>query len=341
MTLRYRYRHRHRWPIGAMAAAMVLAVIAVGCGGGDDGDPVEAAGAETADDTIDGTIGGATAETADGEASEDPIVDDGPVSAPSGFEGPLTVVVPNSPGTLSVNGSQRVMTALVGDGPNAFLGSPAQPVSVRFDPVDGDGAGEVEATWLTTNASSLGLYVSYFDFASPGLWEITVVAEGQDLGTALVEVVEDSTVPNVGDPAPPSLTATGTTPEEIAAISTDPEPDPALYDLTIADAVSNGRPTVVAFATPAFCQTALCGPTLGMVKAATEGRADIDVVHVEPFDLELAPAGTFEPVPTMAEWGLVTEPWVFVVGPDGLVAATFEGIMGQAELEAAIDRLQR
>ncbi|MGB5759538.1 MAG: hypothetical protein WBM50_21670 [Acidimicrobiales bacterium] len=324
-----------------MVAAVVLAVIAVSCGGGD-GDPVEVAGAgTTTDESIEATIGGATAETADDGTTEDPIVDDDPVSAPSGFEGQLTVVVPNSPGTLSVNGSQRVMTALVGDGPNAFLGSPAQPVSVRFDPVDGEGAGEVEGTWLTTNASSLGLYVAYFDFASPGLWEITVVAEGQDLGTALVEVVEDSTVPNIGDPAPPSLTATGTTPEEIAAISTDPEPDPALYDLTIADAVGNGRPTVVAFATPAFCQTALCGPTLGMVKAATEGRADIDVVHVEPFDLELAPGGTFEPVPTMAEWGLVTEPWVFVVDADGLVAATFEGIMGQPELEAAIDRLQR
>ncbi len=334
-------RRPRRSSIGVVVAVVGFAAIAAGCGGDGDADAVDDVGAETtAGDQVGGTTDGAPADTAGGGASDDPAAGDEPVSAPSGFEGPLTVVVPNSPGTLSVGGTQRVMTALIGDGPNSFLGSAAQPVSVRFDSVDGGGTGEVDGTWLTTNASSLGLYVSFFDFSAPGLWEITVVAEGQDLGTALVEVVEESTVPNIGDPAPRSLTATGVTPEEIAAISTDPEPDPAFYDLTIAEAVGNGRPTVVAFATPAFCETALCGPTLGTVKSATDGREELDVVHVEPFDLELAPTGTFEPIPPMTEWGLVTEPWVFVVAADGRVAATFEGIMGQAELEAAIDRLQ-
>lgn len=303
----------------------VSLLVAAACSGGDDA-------GSAGDDTEPTTL--ANVDGDDGQAGGDDGLD-----RPAAFEGDLTVVVPNSPGTLSTSGRQRVMTALIGAGPNAYLGGPDSPVTVRFEQVDGDAVGEVQGEWLTTNASALGLYVSQFEFAGAGLWEVYVSADGVELGAALIEVVADSTVPNIGDPAPPSQTPTGFTPDEIAAISTDPDPDPELYDLSIDEAIANGRPTVIAFATPAFCQTALCGPTMEFVRAATAGRDDIDVVHVEPFDLELAPQGTLEPIPPMFDWGLVTEPWVFVVDADGLVTATFEGIIGQAEVEAAIEEL--
>jgi hypothetical protein len=231
------------------------------------------------------------------------------------------------------------MTALVGEGPNAFLGGPDRPVTVRFSSVEGETVGEVEGAWLTTNAAALGVYVSYYTFDAPGVWELDLSSDGTELGQALINVVESSSQPNVGDPAPASDSSTATTAEELAAISTDPAPVAELYDLSIADAVANGRPTVVAFATPAFCQTALCGPTLDSVKLATEGRDDIDVVHVEPYDLDKVAQGEFVPIPTMDEWGLVTEPWVFVVDAGGEVAASFEGIIGTEELIAALDGL--
>ncbi len=319
--------------VPAVATALTLAMLAAACAGGSDTDVPETAALTDSSDDAEGTS--AEDGTGDG-ADQQPVEDDESFGA---FEGPLTVVVPNSPGTLSAGTRQRVMTALLGTGQNSFLGSPDHPVTVRFEN-NGVAAGEAEGTWLTTNAAALGLYVSYFEFPSAGPWELVVSrSDGQELGRALIEVVEDSVVPNVGDPAPPSESLTGLTAEAIAAISTDVEPDPDLYDLSIAEAVNNGRPTVVAFATPAFCQTALCGPTLETVKAAAAGRDDIDVVHVEPFDLELAPQGVLDPIPSMADWGLVTEPWVFVIDADGLVAATFEGIIGGAELEAAIDGL--
>jgi len=37
----------------------------------------------------------------------------------------------------------------------------------------------------------------------------------------------------------------------------------------------------------------------------------------------------------VTEWGLPTEPWVFVVGADGNVKAKFEGALSIAELEKA------
>lgn len=277
---------------------------------------------------------------------------DGGAEAAQALEAPSAVVVANTPGTLGRGVPQRVMTALVGDGANAYLGGPDQPVTIRFTPLDAegetdldaaeggaDGAGEVEGEWLTTNATALGLYVTGFTFETAGPWRVTASSGGRELGSTVIEVVEDPVVPGIGDPVPPSATPTAAEPDEIAAISSDPDPDRRLYRLSIAEAVADGRPTVVAFATPAFCQTALCGPTLEFVKGATAGRDDLDVVHVEPYDLELAREGALEPIPTMAEWGLVTEPWVFVLDADGRVVASFEGIIGQDELEWAIDQL--
>ena len=113
------------------------------------------------------------------------------------------------------------------------------------------------------------------------------------------------------------MTLTGSTPEELTAISTDPDPDPDFYDLSVADAVANGRPTVIVFATPAFCQTAVCGPTIEIAKQAAEGRDGVDFVHVEPFDVELARANDLQPIPAMFEWGLATEPWIFVIDAEG------------------------
>lgn len=295
-------------------------MVAAACGGDD------ASGGDAAD---------ATSTTASIEAGSEGTDDPGELE----FSSELTVLVANTAGTLTTSGAQRVMTALVGAGPNSFFGGPDDPVSIRFEPVNGDTVAEVEGTWLTTNASALGLYVTYFQFDQPGVWEVTVFGDGVDLGATLIEVVAESDVPRIGDPAPQSETLTGVTADEIAAISTDLQPDPSFYDLTIAEAVTNGTPSVVAFVTPAFCQTALCGPTLETVKAATAGRADIDVLHVEPFDLQLAPLGDLTPVPVMAEWGLVTEPWVFVIDGDGTVTASFEGIIGQAELDAALAAL--
>ena len=41
----------------------------------------------------------------------------------------------------------------------------------------------------------------------------------------------------------------------------------------------------------------------------------------------------------MEEWGLSTEPWVFVVDAEGRVAAKFEGVLSEEELVEVLDRL--
>lgn len=285
----------------ALALVAALALIGAGCGGGDDPDPDAGAGA---------------------------LVDQG-----------ATVIVANSPGTLTTNGHQRVLVALLGDGANEFLGGDDVPAAITFVSPDGGTTNPVDARWLSTVGAPLGVYVVDVIFPVDGRWGITVEGAEEGRATVAVDVFDDSVVPDRGDPAPPSDTPTIDDVDHLDQLTTDLDPDPAFYRHSIAEAVANGRPTVVVFATPAFCQTALCGPTIDIVKEAVAGRDDLDVVHVEPFDLDQARAGTLVPVPVMAEWRLATEPWVFVVDAEGIISASFEGILAPHELEAALAAL--
>jgi hypothetical protein len=163
---------------------------------------------------------------------------------------------------------------------------------------------------------------------------------------AMFTVWPTTTVPAIGDPAPRSETPTADDAAGIAAISTDATPDPDFYRSSIADAVTSGQPSLIVFATPAFCQTAVCGPALDMVQTvAADYRDRVTFVHVEPYLLKqtengLQPdlkGGRLQPVLALKEWGLLTEPYIFVVDAQGNVSAGFEGMAGADELRAALD----
>lgn len=264
-------------------------------------------------------------------------------------DGGATIVVANSPQTISTNGPQRVLVALIGDGVNQFLGGPDDPAVIQFRSLEGETADEVPGEWLSAAGVSLGLYVAHYDFDQAGVWEVKVKSDRTVLGTdaeaqadseeepyTLIQVAETSSVPDAGQPAPRSETLTAASVDSLGEITTDTAPNLDFYQLSVADAVENGRPTVVIFATPAFCQTAICGPTIEIAKDVADGTDGVDFVHVEPFDIEQARNGSLLPIDAMTEWGLVTEPWVFVIDGDGDIAASFEGIVGGHEISSAL-----
>lgn len=257
----------------------------------------------------------------------------------------VTVVVANSPGTLVTAASQRLMTALVDPGGVGYLGSAQDPVEVVVRPIDAPGAAgddqRLAARWLSAHDAGIGLYLSEPVFDAAGIWEVRIESHGHDIGGTLVDVVVDPTMPLVGAAAPTSDSPTSDGLHDLTVISTDPDPNPSFYELSIEDAVTGGTPSLIVFATPAFCRTALCGPTMKLIKEAVADRqSDLDVVHVEPYDLDEARAGNLMPVPAMVEWKLPSEPWVFVVDGSGRITAAFEGIFGGDELTAALDDAQ-
>ncbi len=191
----------------------------------------------------------------------------------------------------------------------------------------------------------VGLYIADAEFDSSGVWEVEVRATvgGEERGPARAafQVAQESAAPAIGDPAPATRQTTLADVAGIAEVDTSAEPILEMHQLTIADAVASGRPTVIVFATPAFCTSRLCGPVKEEVvdPLFPDYRDRVNFVHVEPYDIAAAREGSLQPIAAMAEWRLQTEPWVFVVDAEARIAARFEGVLSQEELRQALDAL--
>lgn len=162
----------------------------------------------------------------------------------------------------------------------------------------------------------------------------------EDLRTRFF-VAEETLEPGIGEPAPRSTQRVLRDVADITEIDSSRPPVPEFHRLTVKEAIESGKPTVVAFATPAFCQTRFCGPVVDAViePLAAQYGDRAHFVHIEPYRLDQARAGKLVPVPELEQWGLTTEPWVFVLDASGRVAAKFEGITSQEEVGAALERV--
>ena len=211
--------------------------------------------------------------------------------------------------------------------------------------LDGEPQHEQDADFVWAIEDVTGFWTAMVDFTQPGLWSASVTAtqDGEESDVDFTfQVFERALAPQIGDPAPPAENLTLDT-AGLTRISTDPEPDPTLYEMTVTQALDANEPFVVVFATPAFCQTRFCGPVLDNVKAVLPEFSDsVNFIHIEPFDLteegEIVAdeQGAFVPAPPTIEWNLQSEPWVFIIDADGRIAMRFEGAASAEELRQAI-----
>lgn len=236
--------------------------------------------------------------------------------------------------TIAV-GTERLLVA-VSNPDGSRLAAPTIPVTIQVWAEGAEDAAQIlpgEFVWAIPDVS--GLYKATFQFDRAGLWVVRVTPDGGGpLEDFVIQVSPETSTPGVGDPAPLSETPV-VADHPIAEISTDPDPDLAFYQLSIRDAVTSGRPTVVVFATPKFCQTAICGPTLDRVKEIAGQYPEVNFVHVEVYTNLDDPANLVV-APAVTEWGLPSEPWVFVIDAAGVVTARFEGVVTPGEISAAI-----
>jgi hypothetical protein len=125
-----------------------------------------------------------------------------------------------------------------------------------------------------------------------------------------------------------------TNPDAASLCSRDPACN--LHDLVIADVLGDGTPLVVLFSTPAFCETRFCGPVLELLlDRAPRYAGKINFVHIEIWrDFQTR---TYREA--VREWGLTSEPYMFLIGRDGKVTGRFDSIFGNDELDLALERL--
>jgi hypothetical protein len=186
--------------------------------------------------------------------------------------------------------------------------------------------------------------VSYYqvttEFDVAGAWgmELTVTPSG---GAALppsqlpIEVLAESLTPAIGSVPPASQNDTAATNPDTFSLCTR-DPICALHDKVIADVLGKGRPLVVQFSTPSFCETRFCGPVLEVLLTQVEAYQDrVDFVHIEVWqDHEL---GQYRQ--TVREWNLPAEPYTFFMDKEGKVAGRLEAIFTEEELAAYLDQL--
>ena len=204
-------------------------------------------------------------------------------------------------------------------------------------------ASEADAPFKGDGLLGKGAYVARLRFATPGRWLIQVSAlrRGQPVlvSPLAVNVVQRPTVPALGDPAPASRNLTARDVQDIGDIDTGIPPND-MHDLSIADALAQHRPTLVVFATPAFCTSAMCGPEVHAVQALEAAYRDrLTFIHVEIYQDFRTDPSKRRLTPTVQEWRLQSEPWVFLIDKGGVIRAAFEGPTATDELADAIDRM--
>lgn len=196
---------------------------------------------------------------------------------------------------------------------------------------------------LTTSGAELtGVYYANVNFDEAGPWGagFTVGATSdpaKEIRIGFDVKPEPSTV-GVGEKA---IAVDNPTLDDapLEQIDTSPEPDEAFHQLSIARALANDKPSLIVFATPTYCESRTCGPTMEVVRAAYEkfGEA-VNWVHVEPFRLdESGQLETSNGSPVNSEaanaWALPSEPWVFIVDEDGTVAGRYDGPLTLEEID--------
>lgn len=269
-----------------------------------------------------------------GESSEA-----GPATTPS-----TALQMAFSVSDLSV-GTNRIAFGLLEAGLGPVRGAVVQVSTFFLTEETQEGPLEtVSAVFRPWPVGAGGVYTAQVTFDRPGTWGLGAIVVNSDgsvrESSARVEVAQESFAPQIGSKAPRSVTKTARDVGKLEEITTDPDPDPDLYTLTIAEALDAGRPLVVAFSTPAYCTTATCGPQLDVVKELKRQHGDrINFIHVEIYDNPLEIQGDLNRgrlADAVTEWNLRSEPWTFIMDGIGIVIGRFEGFTTQEELEAAL-----
>jgi hypothetical protein len=248
-------------------------------------------------------------------------------------------------------GASRFLFALA-DGQNNSIGSPDVPARVAFFDLASSATtptATVDSRFIWTIQGAKGIYAADVTFTAAGDWaaEFTTTKDGLTETTRVkFQVAEKSSTPAIGSKAPvtrtPTLADVG---GDVRRLSTDQHPDPDFYRVSVDQALKGHEPFVLIFATPAFCTSRQCGPTLDAVKAIAKDAPRIAFINVEPYKLMFS-GGRLQPVldangqlqatEVTDAWGLLTEPWIFVVDRDGIVRGSYAVIASPDELKASI-----
>jgi hypothetical protein len=182
-------------------------------------------------------------------------------------------------------------------------------------------------------------YVSDIPLDKPGPWAFAALIKSPNgLQYSLMPTphpVGEYPMPQVGQQAPVTHTLTAGEVAQISQIDTRVPPDDMHSD-DLANVLGK-KPVVILFATPALCQSRVCGPVTDIAEQVKSQYGDkVAFIHQEVYNNNNINDG---PRPQMTAYGLTTEPWCFVIDRSGKVSTVLQGPFSVQELEAAVQKV--
>jgi len=233
-------------------------------------------------------------------------------------------------GNEQVEGAEVALYFAKGEKSGAVIGPlPAQETSLEVKPAyraAGEDPDQAKNVYVVPKVS----------FGKKGAWVAVAMLKGKgglEASRVPSPVVGQDEVPQVGERAP--LIHTPTASEvggDLAKIDTR-IPHDQMHQVDFADALGK-EPIVLVFATPALCQSRVCGPVVDVAQqVADEYRGQAAFIHMEVYnDNEIAKGIR----PQLEAFNLETEPWTFLIDRHGIIRGRIEGAYGVPELEQAM-----
>jgi hypothetical protein len=321
-----------RKPIAVAAAVLALALVA-GCGGSDNGTGSRSRPAPTASEFP----------SAKGKTLRQLVLSSqatqGPVASPAAAN--FHLGTNRFPFGVFTTGHDPITDAQVAiyAAPGRGVNGPAiGPFPARIEDLTTKPSFRAKTTADDPSAAQVA-YVTDIPLDRPGPWAFAaLIKNGDSYQYSLMPTpnpVDDFPMPQVGQPAPAVHTLTSGEVSDIGQIDTRVPPDDMHSD-DFADIVGK-KPVVLLFATPALCQSRVCGPVTDITEQVKQEFGDrVAFIHQEIYNNNNVNDG---PRPQMRAFHLDTEPWVYVIDRSGKVSAVLQGPFSVQELEAAVQKV--
>ncbi len=313
-----------------LGAALLLALLIAGCGGGDGSDGGEPSAREAPDT--------ASFPSAKGKTIEQVLSDMTPTDKAVLPVGQTFDVGPNRYGfaVFEVDRTQILDADVALYFAHGEQGKVIGPLPAKVESMETKPAFVAMTTNQDPDAAKAVYVVPEVNFNRPGEWIGLAVLRGEDgfevsrLPSPVVGAFPK--VPAVGEKAPrietPTADSVGGDLKKI-----DTRVPPTDMHANFADVLGK-KPVALLFATPQLCQSRVCGPVVDVLaQVQAEMPDDAEFIHMEIFKDNDANKGVRQQV---RDFNLPSEPWLFVIDADGVVRTRIEGAFGLGELRQAV-----
>lgn len=208
------------------------------------------------------------------------------------------------------------------------------PSTLEVKVLDAAGASVLPETSVRRHANQLARpYWPVTVNLPAGTYQAVLSEAGRPVGSpAFFEVSASTAIPKYGDRMPLVASPTPSNTQGVTPLCTR-EPACPLHDVSL-DTVVGRKPVALLVGTPAYCQTAVCGPTLDVL--LNSRRDGVAFIHAEVWK-----DNTFaEAAPLLSALNIDFEPILFAIRADGTVADRLDVIFDADDVTAALDKLR-